>query len=145
MANSRYEYVKNYELDDRILPNCWIVVRLDGKGFHKFSKVHEFERPNDLRALNLMNHAAIKVMEEFRDIILGYGQSDEYSFIFRKETDVYNRRSSKLLTYIVSLFTSSYVYNWNEWFNNIKLKYPPSFDGRIILYPSDENLKDYLS
>lgn len=49
MANSRYEYVKNYELDDRILPNCWIVVRLDGKGFHKFSKVHEFERPNDLR------------------------------------------------------------------------------------------------
>jgi len=35
MANSKYEYVKDYELDDTLLPNCWIVVRLDGKGFTK--------------------------------------------------------------------------------------------------------------
>lgn len=47
MACSRYEYVKGYERDDSILPNVWIVVRVDGKGFHKFSKVHDFEKPND--------------------------------------------------------------------------------------------------
>ncbi len=35
MANSKYEYVKNYEQDDRLLPGCFIVVRLDGKGFTK--------------------------------------------------------------------------------------------------------------
>jgi len=35
MANSRFEYVKNFELEDRILPGCWIVIRLDGKGFTK--------------------------------------------------------------------------------------------------------------
>lgn len=35
MANSRFEYVKGYETDDRLLPDCWIVVRLDGKGFTK--------------------------------------------------------------------------------------------------------------
>lgn len=35
MANSKYEYVKQYELDDRLLPGCWIVVRVDGKGFTK--------------------------------------------------------------------------------------------------------------
>jgi len=33
MANSRYEYVRKFELDDTLLPGCWIVVRLDGKGF----------------------------------------------------------------------------------------------------------------
>lgn len=49
MACSKYEYVKNFELDDRILPNVWIVVRVDGKGFHKFSKLHDFEKPNDDR------------------------------------------------------------------------------------------------
>lgn len=49
MACSKYEYVKNFELDDRILPNIWIVVRVDGKGFHKFSKTHNFEKPNDDR------------------------------------------------------------------------------------------------
>lgn len=47
MACSRFEYVKNYERDDSILPNVWIVIRIDGKGFHKFSKLHDFQKPND--------------------------------------------------------------------------------------------------
>ncbi|XP_011187676.1 probable tRNA(His) guanylyltransferase [Zeugodacus cucurbitae] len=145
MACSRFEYVKNYEQDDSILPNVWIVIRLDGKGFHKFSKAHEFTKPNDADALNLMNSAAVTVMEEFRDVILSYGQSDEYSFIFRKETNVFNRRAAKLLTYVTSLFTSAYVFNWNQWMQHKTLQYPPCFDGRIVLYPSDQNLRDYLS
>lgn len=33
MAKSRFEYVKQFELEDTLLPHCWIVVRLDGKGF----------------------------------------------------------------------------------------------------------------
>ncbi|XP_011198234.2 probable tRNA(His) guanylyltransferase [Bactrocera dorsalis] len=145
MACSRFEYVKNYEQDDSVLPNVWIVIRLDGKGFHKFSKAHDFAKPNDVNALNLMNIAAVTVMEEFRDVILAYGQSDEYSFIFRKETNVFNRRAAKLLTYVTSLFTSAYVFNWNHWMQNKTLHYPPCFDGRVVLYPSDQNLRDYLS
>lgn len=47
MACSRFEYVKTYEKDDTILPNVWIVIRIDGKSFHKFSKIHDFEKPND--------------------------------------------------------------------------------------------------
>jgi hypothetical protein len=35
MANSKYEYVKGYELPDPLLPGCWVVVRVDGKGFTK--------------------------------------------------------------------------------------------------------------
>uniref|UniRef100_A0A1B0AUH0 Probable tRNA(His) guanylyltransferase n=1 Tax=Glossina palpalis gambiensis TaxID=67801 RepID=A0A1B0AUH0_9MUSC len=49
MACSRYEYVKNYEVKDVLLPNVWIIIRVDGKGFHKFSKEHDFEKPNDER------------------------------------------------------------------------------------------------
>lgn len=30
-----------------LLPNTYIVVRIDGKGFHKFTKYYEFEKPND--------------------------------------------------------------------------------------------------
>lgn len=47
MACSRYEYVKSYEQDDKILPNVWIVIRIDGKKFHKFANAHKFEKPND--------------------------------------------------------------------------------------------------
>lgn len=39
---------------------------------------YEFEKPNDRRALDLMNAAAVEVMNEFPAIILGYGMSDEY-------------------------------------------------------------------
>lgn len=145
MAQSRFEYVKDFETEDKLLPNCWIVVRIDGKGFHQFTTKHKFNKPNDARALALMNKAACVVMEEFKDISLAYGQSDEYSFILRKDTTLYNRRCSKIMTYINSLFSSSYVYFWKHYFKDIKLKQPPAFDARIILYPTDENLRDYLS
>ncbi|KAH8375727.1 hypothetical protein KR093_003143 [Drosophila rubida] len=144
MACSRYEYVKSYELDDRILPNVWIVIRIDGKKFHKFSNAHKFEKPNDENALNVMNAAGIAVMQEFRDIVLAYGQSDEYSFVFRKDTTAFKRRASKLLTYVTSLFSTSYVMNWPKWMDR-QLVYAPCFDGRTVLYPSDANLRDYLS
>jgi tRNA(His) guanylyltransferase len=58
MANSRFAYVRNYEQPDVLLPNTFIVVRLDGKSFHRFSEQHSFVKPNDRRALELMNAAA---------------------------------------------------------------------------------------
>ncbi|XP_034667179.1 probable tRNA(His) guanylyltransferase [Drosophila subobscura] len=144
MACSRYEYVKKYEQDDTILPNVWIVIRIDGKKFHKFSKTHNFEKPNDENALNVMNAAATAVMQEFRDVVLAFGQSDEYSFVFRKDTAAFKRRSAKLLTYVTSLFSTSYVMQWTKWMS-VPLAYAPCFDGRVVLYPSNENLRDYLS
>lgn len=122
-----------------------MVVRIDGKGFHKFTEAHNFDKPNDLRGLNLMNFAAACVIKEFSDVILAYGQSDEYSFVFHRMASVYNRREAKIMTNVNSLFSSSYVFYWNLWFGEEKLKYPPSFDARIVLYPTIENLKDYLS
>jgi hypothetical protein len=35
LFQSRYEYVKTFELNDQLLPNTWTVVRIDGRGFHK--------------------------------------------------------------------------------------------------------------
>lgn len=95
--------------------------------------------------LNLMNHAAVVVMEEFVDIVLSYGQSDEYSFVFHKSSSLYNRRAAKITSNVNSLFTSAFCFHWAKWFPNKQLKYPPSFDARVVLYPSDQNLKDYLS
>eukprot|EP00088_Acartia_fossae_P038995 TRINITY_DN4054_c0_g1_i6.p1 TRINITY_DN4054_c0_g1~~TRINITY_DN4054_c0_g1_i6.p1 ORF type:complete len:288 (-),score=34.30 TRINITY_DN4054_c0_g1_i6:224-1087(-) len=145
MAKSKFDYVRNFELDDKLLQNSWIVIRIDGKGFHKFSDAHEFTKPNDVNALNLMNKCARAVLDDFNEIILAYGQSDEYSFVFRRDTQVYGRRSSKLITNISSLFASRYVFHWPEFFPDKKLKYPPCFDGRAVLYPSERNIRDYLS
>lgn len=94
MAKSKFEYVKEFEREDVCLRNCWIVIRLDGRNYSKFSDAHKFTKPNDINALELMNRAALKVMEDFNEICLAYGQSDEYSFIFRKDANVYNRRGT---------------------------------------------------
>ena len=78
-------------------------------------------------------------------LFLGYGQSDEFSFAFKKNARLYNRRHEKILTNVVSQFTSAFVYYWPKIFvNGPELKYPPCFDGRVVLYPSFENLKDYF-
>jgi tRNA(His) 5'-end guanylyltransferase len=43
--------------------------------------MHAFEKPNDERALNLMNACATSMLEKFPDIVFAYGVSDEYRYI----------------------------------------------------------------
>ncbi|KAL3312332.1 tRNA-histidine guanylyltransferase 1-like [Cichlidogyrus casuarinus] len=100
MAKSRFEYVRDFESVDRCLPNTWLVLRVDGQKFHKFSQKHCFAKPNDTRALKLANSAANHIISKITDIVLAYEQ---------------------------------------------KLLYPPSFDGRVVVYPTVDNLRDYLS
>ncbi|TFY65625.1 hypothetical protein EVG20_g5461 [Dentipellis fragilis] len=109
------------------------------------SDVHEFVKPNDERALKLMDHAARELMNEYTDITLAFGESDEFSFLLRKSTTLYKRRNSKIVTTLTSYFTSSYVLHWPEYFPDKPLRFPPSFDGRLVLYPSEKEVRDYFA
>lgn len=144
MACSRFEYVKQFENQTALLKNTYIVIRIDGHCFHKFTKEHGYSKPNDKRGLALMNRAAKYIMTEFSDIIVGFGQSDEFSFVFGPQSTFYGRRESKLITNIVSLFTAKFVLDWKLEFNQ-DLKYPPSFDARAVCYPTLRNIRDYMS
>lgn len=73
MAKSKFEYVKEFERSNELLQNTFIVVRVDGRGFTSFCDAHEFEKPNDLRAIKLMNRAAKEVMKSFNEIVIAYG------------------------------------------------------------------------
>jgi tRNA(His) guanylyltransferase len=145
MANSKYEYVKSFELEDEVmLPNL-MVVRIDGRDFSRFSQVHEFEKPNDETALNLMNSCSAAVLEEFPDIIFAYGYSDEYSFVFKKTSRFYQRRASKILSLVASFFAAVYVTKWKEFFPQRKLLYAPSFSSKVVSCASAEVLQAYLA
>ncbi|PFH51098.1 hypothetical protein AMATHDRAFT_143378 [Amanita thiersii Skay4041] len=145
MANSRFAYVRTYELPDPMLPGTFPIFRLDGHSFHRFSDVHGFAKPNDPRALQLMDRAARELMAEYPDIVLAFGESDEYSFLLRKQTTLYNRRQTKIVSTLTSYFTSCYVFHWSTYFPDTPLTYPPSFDGRIVLYPSEREVRDYFA
>lgn len=121
MAGTRFAYVRSFELPDPLLPNTFIVVRIDGHGFHRFvclqasiskmlagscginhsllslqtalslgctllckpirfSDAHAYIKPNDHRGLELMNAAAQSVMEAYPDVMLAFGESDEYRY-----------------------------------------------------------------
>lgn len=51
MANSKFSYVKEFERSNVLLPNTFIMVRVDGRGFTTFCDLHEFEKPNDIRGI----------------------------------------------------------------------------------------------
>jgi tRNA(His) guanylyltransferase len=46
----------------------------------RLSAKYRFEKPNDKRALDLMNEAAAAVMNEIPDLVIAYGISDEYRY-----------------------------------------------------------------
>jgi tRNA(His) guanylyltransferase len=122
-------------------------------------------KPNDARALNLMNAAATHVVTTIADLVVAYGVSDEYSFVFHRSTDLFERRAAKLVSTVVSTFTAAYVALWSQAFADpgaghdegpggdgggatapsLSLDMLPTFDGRAVCYPSWENLRDYLS
>ncbi|KAL8235219.1 hypothetical protein R6Q59_021319 [Mikania micrantha] len=87
----------------------------------------------------------VSVLEEFNDIVFAYGVSDEYSFVMKKNTQLYQRRSSEIVSAVVSFFSSAYVIKWKQFFPQTELKYPPNFDGRAVCYPSNDIIRDYLA
>lgn len=80
--------------------------------------------------------------------MVSYGDSDEYSFLLRKDTELFERREAKLVSTYVSTFTSFYTFYWDEFFPDTKLdleKGLPTFDGRAVVYPNKQRIREYFS
>ena len=79
------------------------------------------------------------------ECVVGYGQSDEFSFVLRRETSLFGRRASKLATVAASTFAAAYTRFWPLFFPGTPLTATPAFDGRAVPYPSTLNLRHYLA
>lgn len=147
MAKSRFEYVKLFERENFLLPQTHIVIRVDGKGFHKFADHYRFEKPNDRRALTVMNRTAHTMLRQFPDIVLAYGDSDEYLFLMRRDCELFERREMKLLLTFSSHMAVNYVLQWNREFPDrpITDERIPTFDARVVTYPNAQTVRDYFS
>ena len=134
----RYWLVRSLDIDFQVLDIALTRRRI--------SSHYSFNKPNDTRALSLMNAAASAVISTMPDICIAYGISDEYSFVFHKFTTLFERRAAKLVSTIVSTFTAFYVHLWAKFMKGVELETEllPTFDGRVVCYPSVGNLRDYL-
>lgn len=133
--------------------------------YARLSSYYAFVKPNDVRALHLMNAAAQHTLSVLPDIVIAYGHSDEYSFVFHKNTSLFERRTAKITSTVVSTFTAAYVHLWPLHFSPssqdeqasvgttnvstevkpLDLNHLPTFDARAVCYPSIRNFRDYLS
>jgi len=48
---------------------------------NRFTSKYEFVKPNDKNGLDVMNAAAQAVMKELPDLVLAFGNSDEYRYV----------------------------------------------------------------
>ena len=144
MAGSKYEYVRSFEQPDALLPATYVVIRVDGHGFTRFTAEHGWAKPTDARGVSLMTAAALDVLREWGDVVFAYGQSDEYSFLLPPRAAVFGRRAAKLATGVASLFAAAFVLHWPRYFPTVPLQRAPAFDGRCVCYPRAAHACDYL-
>lgn len=101
-------------------PGAWTVVRMDGRGFSRFTE-RRFDKPFDDRFSDLMVTTAQAVLTE-----LGgrhaYTESDEISVLFDPSLDLFGRGVEKLVSISAGIATAAFTHAASE---------PAHFDARL--------------
>lgn len=115
--------------------NSKIIVRLDGRSFHKLAKDLKLQKPYDDNFYKVMANVCEDLFKEFSPILV-YTFSDEISLLMDKIP--FDGRIEKINSVMASFAASSFVINYG-----VDFKKPPSFDSRIIPI-SDEDVLKYF-
>lgn len=132
----RMKAYERIETEQRFKPNSILHVRLDGRGFSKFTK--GLQRPYDERLSTLMVDTAKHVLERFKCVV-GYTQSDEMSFILVNDYETpcdFDAKKQKLLSSFSATATAFFNANLASRIPE-KAGYYPEFDCRIFEVPNE--------
>ena len=119
----------------KVPKNSKIIVRLDGRSFHKLARDLNLVKPYDENFYRVMSKVCNDLFKEFSPVFV-YTFSDEISLLLEKIP--FDGRIEKINSVIASFTSSSFVLHYDENF-----KKPPSFDSRIIPI-SDEDILKYF-
>ncbi len=125
------------ELNDQfVLPNIFIVARLDGRSFTRLTKeVHQFKAPYDAKFRDYMIETVKHLMNCGFRIIYGYTQSDEISLLFHPDENSFQRKVRKLNSVLAGEASAKF---------SLLLKDIACFDCRISQLPNIELVIDYF-
>ncbi len=119
------------ELD--IISDSFFAIRVDGRSFHTEVKKMKIERPFDKKLRNAINKAIKAVMKDFGSVF-AYTESDECTFLFPKNLDIFDRRVEKLVSLIASKMSVEFAKS------SIVKNSCPTFDARILVLPTEEQV-----
>lgn len=117
----------------RMLPGTWPVIRVDGKGFSKFTEAR-FEKPFDERFSGHMVRAAEALLVALGGLY-AYTESDEISVLLPRDWDLYDREVEKAVSLSAGIASATFSLACGE---------PAVFDGRVWLGPSADHVLDYF-
>jgi tRNA(His) 5'-end guanylyltransferase len=118
----------------------YVVIRIDGRGFHTFTK--HLERPYSRPLADALDQAAIGLCGEMIGCRFAYGQSDEYSFLltdFEKENAPlwFDGNVQKIVSVSASLFTAYF----GKAFASEKIA---AFDSRVLVISQRAEVEKYF-
>ena len=117
----------------RVLPGAWVVLRVDGRGFSRFTEAH-YEKPFDPAFHALMLQTARTLLEELQGIY-AYTESDEISVLFRPEWKLFDREVEKLVSLSAGIASATFT---------LASQQPAHFDSRLWLGVDVAQVIDYF-
>lgn len=158
LADRMRGYESCYEM--KIPARTYTIIRLDGVGFSKYTKI--FEKPFDSKLSMVMDAATIKVCEKLNPKF-GYTQSDEISLVFTDieslDTElIFDGKVQKLCSISASKVTAAFnstmlrvlstVLPQEEIMNRIRTGIFPEivaeFDARVFIIPDFREVSNYF-
>ena len=122
--------------DRSVLPNMYIVARIDGRSFTKLTKeVHKFEAPFDERFRDLMVETVKHLMNCGFNVIYGYTESDEISLLFNFNEIAFGRKTRKYISILAGEASAKF---------SSLLGAVGAFDCRLSELPNKQLVQDYF-
>lgn len=121
--------------DHRVLPDMYMVARLDGRSFSKLTADIELDKPFDISFRDHMVSTTAHVMDCGFNAVFGYTQSDEISVLLHPGCTAFGRKVRKLLS-VLAGEASAHM--------SLRLQHPAVFDCRISQLPNRELVRDYF-
>ena len=156
--------IKNYEsiYERYFLPKTPIIVRVDGKAFHTWTK--GCKKPFDQMLINCMFESAKQVAKEMQGCLALYAQSDEVTFVLTDDDTIetqqwFGGRQNKIESVTAALMTAFFNKEFFTQYRNNFMKetvgmdyrsceysdYTPAvFDARAFQCPKDDVANVFL-
>lgn len=135
----RMKTYEKLETSAKFIPKLPIYVRIDGRGFSKFTK--HMTRPYDQRLSALMLATTEYLVKEFNATI-GYVQSDEISLVLKNEYEspaTFEGKKQKLVSTLAASATAFFNANFEFYFEGKTIadfsSRLPTFDCRVFNLP----------
>ena len=123
-------------IDQVILPELFLVARLDGNRFTRLTKeICHFEAPFDIRFRDMMVETVKTLMNYGFRIIYGYTESDEISLLFHPDENTFGRKVRKYNSILAGVASAAFSMNLGQ---------QAIFDCRMIPLPTIERVQDYF-